>query len=65
MAVPRVDGKMNASEAVSLLADLHHSSSVSMETGSQTLAQVRHGTIDFNDFEALDRSKFCVCNLQF
>src|SRR5215831_6887920 len=29
------------------------------------LAQVRHGNIDFDDFEVADRSKCRVCNLGF
>jgi hypothetical protein len=37
IAVPRAEGKMNASGAASLPDDFHHSSSVSIETGSQTL----------------------------
>src|SRR4029077_16871959 len=37
IAVPLAEGKMNMSGAASLLTDLHHSSSVSMDTGSQTL----------------------------
>jgi hypothetical protein len=36
IAVPRAEGKMKASGAASLEDDLHHSTSVSMETGTQT-----------------------------
>jgi hypothetical protein len=35
---PRADGTMDASGLASLLTDLHHSSSVSIETGSHTFA---------------------------
>jgi hypothetical protein len=40
MAVPRAEGKMNASGLGSLQAARHHSSSISMEEGSQTLASL-------------------------
>src|ERR1035437_6794743 len=33
--------------------------------GSAALAQVRHGTVDFSDFEAVQRHKFRVCSGSF
>ena len=36
IAVPRAEGKMNASGAALLVTDIHHSSSASMDIGSQT-----------------------------
>ena len=38
MAAPRADRKMNAFVLASVLTGLHHSSSVSIETGSHTFA---------------------------
>jgi hypothetical protein len=29
------------------------------------VAQVRHGTIDFSDFEAAAKSKYCLCSSRF
>ncbi len=40
IAVPRAEGKMKASGTAALLPDLHHSSSVSIDTGIQTLVVV-------------------------